>query len=153
MRNGRKPFIATPKFNEIPKFAPLYGCRDWKVLGALQLNHKRYQCRVRVWPAGGERECSGGEMALPPVEFVWRLALQPVKRPACYEADPQSSALISSGPPWGGCWLADAIEPDERWGHDSPPAVPTPPTPPGRSLRVPADAASLERALRLPALV
>jgi len=56
-------------------------------------------------------------MALPPVEYIWRLALQPTHRPACYEDDPMQAG-ISTGPPWGGCWLTNQIEPDERWGSN-----------------------------------
>ena len=54
-------------------------------------------------------------MVAPPIEYIWHLTLQPLSRPSCYEDDPMQLG-ISSGPPFGGCWLVDDVRLDERRG-------------------------------------
>jgi hypothetical protein len=109
-------WLQAPNFREMPTFAPLVGALEYKFVGALSVGDNIYQCRVRVWPAGGDRECaSGGVVPAAPVDYMWRLALQPLERPVCYEDDPMQQG-ISTGPPFSGCWLTDHVKLDERWG-------------------------------------
>eukprot|EP00310_Coccolithus_braarudii_P025231 CAMPEP_0183338296 /NCGR_PEP_ID=MMETSP0164_2-20130417/5642_1 /TAXON_ID=221442 /ORGANISM="Coccolithus pelagicus ssp braarudi, Strain PLY182g" /LENGTH=240 /DNA_ID=CAMNT_0025508127 /DNA_START=40 /DNA_END=762 /DNA_ORIENTATION=+ len=117
------PWLAPPDYGAQPLYMPLLGSRKFTVVGALAIGTELFQCRVRVWPAGGERECAGGVVTAPPVEYIWQLALQPTVRPACYEDDPLQQG-VSSGPPFGGCWLVDDVRLDDRWhggeGDDNP---------------------------------
>lgn len=110
--NSRFPLLMPPELCKIPVYIPLLGASRFEVVGALATGESSYKVRARAWPAGAEREC-GGEAQ--PVEATWRVALQPRVRPACYEDDPMQMG-ISPGPPFGGCWLADDVRLDERWG-------------------------------------
>ena len=109
-------------------YAPLLGSRSYKIVGALKINEDHYQCRVRVWPgsSGDDRECGGGAIPSMPVEYIWRLAHQPSFRPTCYEDDPMQQG-ISTGPPFGGCWLTDSVKQDDRWGRGDDPGEPVSP--------------------------
>uniref|UniRef100_A0A7S0J0H5 Uncharacterized protein n=1 Tax=Calcidiscus leptoporus TaxID=127549 RepID=A0A7S0J0H5_9EUKA len=120
LRGGRYKYLRPPDFHSLPRFQPLLYSLDYKVVGALSIDERRcrFRCRVRVWPAGGERECSGGAIPSPPVEYIWRLTLQPLERPVCYDDDPMQQG-ISTGPPFAGCWLSDSVELDGRWGGGS----------------------------------
>lgn len=115
LRPSRRAYLVPPKYAELPLYAPLMYSRRCEVVGALSVDHDQYQCRCRVWPAMGERECAGEAMPAPPVEYIWRLTMQPLTRPTCYEDDPMQQG-ISTGPPFGGCWLVDEIQLDERFG-------------------------------------
>lgn len=123
------PYLAPPKYENLPLYTPLIGAQRFELVGALVIDDVHYQCRVRVWPASSERECGYEAMPAPPVEYIWRLALQPKVRPTCYEDDPLQQG-ISSGPPFGGCWLVDEVTLDDRWsgsddGDDGAPHGPT----------------------------
>ena len=111
------PTLAPPAFAELPLYAPLVSSHAFKVVGGLPVSDVSYKCRVRVWPSGGQRECSGDPLPLLPVEYIFALTLQPLRRPACYEDDPLQSG-ISAGPPFAGCWLVDTVKLDDRWGGD-----------------------------------
>ncbi len=113
--NSRFPYLMPPELRKMPVYIPLLGASRFQVVGALATGESSYQVRARVWPAGGERECGGEVMPAQPVEAVWRLALQPLVRPSCYEDDPMQMG-VSTGPPFGGCWLADDVRLDDRWG-------------------------------------
>lgn len=114
-KNRHFPFLKPPDFHAIPVFAPLVRHQQHELVGALPISKHRYQCRARVWPAGGDRECGGESMPSPPTEYIFALDLQPLVRPVCYEDDPLQQG-ISTGPPFGGCWLVDEVRVDERWG-------------------------------------
>lgn len=116
LRPSRYAYLVPPRYSEIPLFAPLVGALDFKIVGALSVSDCLYKCRVRVWPAGGEREQAGEAMPAAPEHYIWRLALQPEVRPSCYEDDPLQQG-ISAGPPFGGCWLVDEVRRDDRWGR------------------------------------
>ena len=55
----------------------------------------------------------GGRMTPPPIDYVFRLSLQPHVVPVCYDYDPMQAG-ISSGPPFPDCWLTDEVVQDER---------------------------------------
>jgi len=118
LRPSRRPYLTPPTYSQLPLYVPLVRSHNFKIVGALPISADRYQCRVRVWPSGGERECGGDPLPLMPVEYIWRLALQPLVRPTCYEDDPMQQG-ISTGPPFAGCWLVDDIQLDDRWGGTS----------------------------------
>lgn len=42
------------------------------------------------------------------VDLTFQLALQPLRRPACYEDDPLQAG-VTSGPPGEGCWMVDEV--------------------------------------------
>lgn len=131
LRPSRRAYLVPPRYHELPTYAPLMRATKFAVVGALSIGEDQYQCRVRVWPAtGGDRECAGGYMAAPPIEYIWRLTKQPRTRPSCYEDDPLQQG-ISTGPPFGGCWLVDDVRFDERFGNggDDEGGAPAPPTP------------------------
>lgn len=117
------PHLRAPLYAELPQYAPLVNCVRWQLVGAVLIGERTgplqkaaYQCRARVWPcpfAFGEREMGGGQMAPPPIEFVFRLSLQPHVVPVCYDYDPMQAG-ISSGPPFPDCWLTDEVKQDER---------------------------------------
>ena len=115
LRPARYPYLAPPNYAEMPLYAPLYRAREYKIIGGLSISEDEYQCRARVWPAGGDRECGGETMPALPVEYIFRLALQPLERPTCYEDDPMQQG-ISTGPPFAGCWLVAEVKADDRWG-------------------------------------
>lgn len=125
---GFLPYLSAPKFRQLPLYMPLVGMQHYEVVGALAIGDDRYQCRVRVWPSGGDRECGLEPMPAPCIEYLWRLALQPLQRPVCYEDDPLQNG-VSTGPPFSGCWLVDEIKLDEKRGggddgSDRPPVDP-----------------------------
>ena len=117
LRNGRRPYLTPPSYGTLPLYVPLRGCSRFEVVGALQITRETYQCRVRVWPSGGDRECAGEALPSPPITYLWRVVKQPLTRPVCYEDDPLQQG-ISTGPPFGGCWLGDAIRRDDGWRGD-----------------------------------
>ena len=117
LRPSRRSYLTPPKYQELPAYAPLIRMRRYEVVGALAIHKESFQCRVRIWPAGGERECAGEVVPASPVEYKWMCALQPLHRPVCYEDDPMQQG-ISTGPPFGGCWLVDSVKQDGRWGND-----------------------------------
>lgn len=126
LRPSRRPYLVPPKYADLPLFDPLMHSTRFEVIGALAVGHDRYQCRARVYPKGGERECAGDPMPSPPLEYIWQLTKQPLVRPSCYEDDPLQQG-ISTGPPFGGCWLVDNVRLDERHGGgggDRPPTNP-----------------------------
>lgn len=116
LRPGRRPYLTRPDYQQMPLYAPLLKSVDYRVVGALPISAKQYKCRVRVWPAGGDRECAGEPIPLSPVEYIWHLTQQPLVRPVCYEDDPMQQG-ISTGPPFAGCWLVDEVKRDDRWGR------------------------------------
>jgi len=138
LRPSRRAYMVPPKYAELPLYSPMMNARKFEVVGALNLGANRYQCRARVWPAGGERECAGNAMDAPPVEYIWHLAKQPFYRPTCYEDDPMQQG-ISTGPPFGGCWLCDEVRLDERRGGGGGGGlgVPSPPAGGGVQRRLP----------------
>ena len=85
LRPGRRPYLTRPDYQQMPLYAPLLKSVDYRVVGALPISAKQYKCRVRVWPAGGDRECAGEPIPLSPVEYIWHLTQQPLVRPVCYE--------------------------------------------------------------------
>ena len=148
LRAGRRPYLHHPDYAQMPLFKPLVCCQDFEIVGALQISNSRYECRVRVWPAGGERECAGNAIPYAPVLYIWQVALQPLIRPTCFEYDPLQQG-ISAGPPYAGCWLGDGIRRDDRWrGGDDGDATPIVPVG-GGGERVPLDSRALERAFQL----
>jgi len=136
------PYLAPPKYEDLPLYTPLIGARRFEIVGALVIDDVHYQCRVRVWPAGSERECGYEAMPAPPVEYIWRLALQPTVRPTCYEDDPLQQG-ISTGPPFGGCWLVDEVTFDDRWSgsDDGEAGAPHGPSGGGNACRAPLQSA------------
>ena len=132
--DNRREYLAPPKYHEDPAYAPLLRNRKYAIVGALPIDEESYQCRVRVWPAGGERECAGESVPASPVEYKWKVALQPVHRPVCYEDDPMQQG-ISTGPPFGGCWLVDSVKQDDRWNDDDRDRLPLAPLPGGGRAR------------------
>lgn len=148
LRPGRRPYLHHPNYPKVPLFQPLVNCGDFEIVGALPISDSRYECRVRVWPAGGERECAGEMIPYAPVVYIWQVALQPLTRPVCYEYDPLQQG-ISAGPPHAGCWLGDGIRRDDRWrGGGDDDTTPIVPVGDGGE-RVLLDARALERAFQL----
>jgi len=125
LRPSRRAYLVPPLYHTLPVYAPLVGCQHFEIVGALRLDEAQYQCRARVWPAPVEEP--GGLPSLP-VEYIFRLALQPLVRPSCYEDDPLQQG-ISTGPPFGGCWLVDDVRLDDNWNgdNDSDEIAPKPP--------------------------
>jgi len=127
LRPAHYAYLAAPDYRTLPTYAPLWRSLRFEVVGALSTSKTTYQCRARVWPSGGERECCGQSIEAPIVEYIWKLALQPEVRPVCYDYDPLQQG-ISAGPPFGGCWLVDDVSLDARWGGGGDgPADATPP--------------------------
>ena len=93
----QKFYLAPPKFDELPGFAPLYGCIEYSVLGALALDDHLFHATTRVYTSDG---CS--------IDVAWKVEKQPERRPACYEDDPLQAG-ISAGPPGAGCWMIDSV--------------------------------------------
>ena len=145
LRPARRPYLVPPQYADLPLYAPLVRSNKFEVIGALNVGETTdgrvlYQCRARVWPStDGNRECSGGAMEAEPIEYIWHMAKQPLVRPVCYADDPLQQG-ISTGPPFGGCWLTDEVKLDRRWGNggggDETPKTPPPPPPRGRTRAV-----------------
>ena len=125
LRRAFRPYYRRPAYSELEAYAPLLGCCRFELVGALSIGETRHTCRVRVWPAGGERECGGGSMPRMPLDLVWTLARQPTTRPACYEWDPLQAGIVA-GPPGEGCWMVESVRRDERWGDGPAPAAGAP---------------------------
>ena len=117
LRPSRRSYLTHPKYHELPLYAPFFKCRRFEIVGALPIGESKHQCRVRVWPAGGERECAGDWLPALPIVYIMHVALQPLVRPVCYEDDPLQQG-ISTGPPFSGCWLGGSVQRDDRWRGD-----------------------------------
>ena len=109
-----KPYYAKPDYaKQLPQ---LWRARRFEIVGSLPISDALHQCRTRVWPQQDQV-----------VECIWRLALQPLVRPACYEFWDPLQAGISAGPPFEGCWLVDDVRLDDRWGGHGAAIPPAPP--------------------------
>ena len=97
LRRSRIPYLHHPRYAEMSLFKPLVGCRDFEIVGALPISDSRYECRVRVWPSGGERECAGNMLPYAPIVYIWQVALQPLTRPVCYDYDPLQQGVSECG--------------------------------------------------------
>ena len=54
---------------QTPAYSPLVCCSRFEVVGALPMGPSKYQCRARVWPAGGST--APYAVAAPVVDYDW----------------------------------------------------------------------------------
>ena len=88
---------------QTPAYAPLVGCKEFAVVGAIPVGTEGYRCRVRVWPAAGATmprlslDDDGMPIAPPVLDYDWQLSQQP-----------DDSIDYTTA----GCWMVDAVMPD-----------------------------------------